>query len=316
MKHIKSLNLNDFLEPEIFECLSKSYVETVEKIEIENAIFSVYHLKINLFTYFLGSFYKKIKVIGIPLSVCEKGYKVFNQEGYRNLAEWIQKQKGFTIILNANNDFDIWFTRLETLPTMVLKVNSDNLLQYKKCLRSHYRYRLSSAEKHFSGVFCKESVSMQISENLETVYALYKNVYERSDFKLDQCTKEYFRDFNAECTIFYANEIPIGFCQYKVMGNILYFLFCGMDYKYLKAYDTYYNILLYLVKKGIELKVEYINFGQTTEITKARFGAFIEKRYLYAYHSNFIIRKLIKFLGPLFSYKSPPVDFTVFKDAP
>lgn len=271
--------------------------------------FSVYQLKINLLTYAKGQLHKKIRVVGIPLSVCEQGFCYKDDEGKRQLIDWLISQKGFTVVLNAKDTLESSkLIKVQTLPTVILRNDFNTYEDYNERLRAHYRYRIVKAKRKFEGVKVIRNASFN-----EEMYKLYEAVYEKSNYKLEKSDSLYFKTFNAQIDAFYMDEQLIGFCQYTVIEDVLYFLFCGIDYEVLERYDTYYNMLLHMIKQGIALKVDEINFGQTTEDVKQKLGGKLESRDMYIYHSNVMMRGLIKAIKSFIGYKVPQKNYHVFR---
>ena len=92
----------------------------------------------------------------------------------------------------------------------------------------------------------------------------------------------------------------------------LIFMLCGMDYSE-DTTDLYYYMLFHIIRYGIKHGCKTIDFGQTSEETKLKFGAALEERYFYAHHSNRIINFLVKHGRYLLEYRYAFPDFCVFK---
>lgn len=300
--------MREWLENPLWEQLAKVHEGEPLRYTMSHVTFSVYKLPINLLTYMKGSWIKKIRVVGVPISVAEKGYSYTSEMGRERLIEWIKSQKGLTVVLNADDDLGEPLIKVETLPTVVLANHFKSIEDYESNLRAHYRYRIKCARNRFKEVEVREHIKMD-----DQLYKLYVDVYNRSDFKLEKSSQTYFEDFESELTGFYINHEPIGFVQYKIVNHTLYFVFCGINYEALKAYDTYYNMLLYMIEIGIKEKVHAINLGQTTEAVKQKLGGKVQKKYMYIHHSNGLVHTLIHALKPIIGYKLQPQNYRVFK---
>ena len=98
------------------------------------------------------------------------------------------------------------------------------------------------------------------------------NVLGNSKYPLETLDKGFFQTIESDIHVFYKDEKPVAFISTKRVDNTLHFLLGGMDYTVLKELDLYYNMLLHIVRLGIEQKCKKINFGQTGEISKLRIG--------------------------------------------
>ena len=78
--------------------------------------------------------------------------------------------------------------------------------------------------------------------------------------------------------------------------------------------DLYYYMLLQIIKYSISNKCSIIDFGQTSEETKMKFGAMLEKRYFYARHSNKFINFLVRHGKNLLEYKYTFPKYHVIKE--
>ncbi len=174
------------------------------------------------------------------------------------------------------------------------------------------------------------------------VYSLYCQTYEKSDYKLEKLESSFFEKTDAVKLVFFRNDKAVGFVMLKQKGDELIFLFCGMDYPAEKSNrsrvkkrseekrkeseperktghdennaDLYYMMLYHIVKYGIEHHCKTIDFGQTSENTKLKFGAELEQRYFYAHHSNPLLN-LVALVGkPVLEYKYRFPDYHVFKE--
>ena len=87
-----------------------------------------------------------------------------------------------------------------------------------------------------------------------------------------------------------------------------------MDYKVNRQFNTYFNILLNVVKEGIEKRASIIDLGQTAEIPKLRLGGKLVEKTMMGYHSNRIMRKLMKAGKSLLEYSTVLHETHVFKE--
>ena len=93
----------------------------------------------------------------------------------------------------------------------------------------------------------------------------------------------------------------------------LNFFLGGVDYNNNQKYAIYHNILIDILKQGIESKAELINFGQTAEEAKCRLGGVVEDRFMFAFHKNKILNFLIDRFSSRLEYRYNVPSMQVFK---
>jgi len=266
-----------------------------------------YELKLNIFCFSRLKLNLTITIIGIPCSVSEGGYS-FNIENRHEIKAYLKNLKGAKVILNGEGDLDfLGFAKGYTLPTCVMDIHWNSFQEYLSHLRSHYRYRYKKALekiKNLSIVKVEEGFS-------EELYSLYEQVYNKSQYKLEKLSADFFQKAKATIFEFKREEQSIAFVQYTIYDKELIFLFGGLNYKLNKEYDLYQNMLLHIVNIAIENKCTSLNLGQTAEEMKCKLGAYQQSKYLYVQHSNKIINYIAAKLINVLSYKIKDFKFKV-----
>ncbi len=271
-----------------------------------------YQHRLNLFTYGRGSFNLPTTIVGIPCSVSDAGHRI-TPDTTQQMVSHLHEIKGAKLVLNAPDPFWDGFKYGRTLPSCRLGISWDQFPGYLTSLRSHYRYRITqalsrgaiiekSAVKH--GVFGRE------------LYQLYENVFNRSRYKLEKLSLDFFNRFPSEIVQFTVENQPIAFVQTVHNGKELIFLFAGMDYSSAKQYDTYLNILLYIIQKGIEEGCATISMGQTATEMKCKLGCEMEPRHMHIAHSNRIGNLILRSFSGLLDYNQQEHQYRVFKSLP
>ncbi len=274
------------------------------------AILVKYTLKINIFCYSSLRLYLPISIIGIPCSVAAPGYSLVG-ECRADVREYVRSLKGAKVILNAAEDLCcLGFTKGNTLPSCVMDIKWSSFDEYLLGLRSHYRYRFKKALKKTEGI----SAELLSGEFDQRLYNLYEQVYERSAYKLEKLSIDFFRKAKADIAVFVESGKPIAFVQYRVVDSKMLFLFGGLEYSQNQKYNLYQNMLLFLVKAAIEAGCTSLDLGQTAEEIKCKLGASLKEKQLYVHHSNRLINWLVtRFIGVL-SYSNKDIELKVFKD--
>lgn len=301
--------MNPFLKEELWPVLEKTHDGECERHVTYSTVFTTYFTKLNLLSFQKGKIQKKIRIIGLPPSISLEGYHVENNQGMDEIVDWLQEQSGHTLVINSENPLTGCFSCVPTLPSVIIENRFDDFDHYLIELRSHYRYRAVKAMKKFESVIHKQNETFD-----KALYDLYDAVYEKSEYPLAKNDMVFFEQFPGMIEQFYVGEKPIGFCQYYIAEETLYFMFCGIDYESLATYDTYLNMLLIIIQKGIEAGVKIIDLGQTTETIKQKLGGTLKPMYICHFHRNRIIRSLMKRAMPLLGYTAPMTRYHVFKN--
>ncbi len=295
-KLLKLLKLENKYQQEYF------YVENNN----DYAYIIIYKMKMNIFTFGKLNLSLNTSVIGYPCSLSEEGFITNNQNLVLDFAKTI---KGPVLVLNVKNVEDHKdFVLGETLPTCIFYNNFKNESDYLNNLRSSYRRRIKKAIDNCTNFKIKE-----IDDDSIDIYPLYLNTYNKSNYKLEKLEKGFFDKVEATKLIFMKDTKPMGFVLLKKVKEKLIFMLCGMDYS-IDTTDLYYYMLFNIVKYAIKNNCSIIDFGQTSEETKLKFGASLEKRYFYAHHSNKFINYFVKHGRSLLEYKYKFPKYHVLKE--
>ncbi len=277
--------------------------------ETHYAFFCSYMNRMDLFTFGKAQLFIKLQTIAFPCSLSCGGY-ITNDIAW--MLEYIKTIKGCKLVLNIDKAVNVKGMAFgETLPTCRLALRDEHvsLQAYMDSLRSQYRRRMKLAVKRCGDINIKK-----ISDDSISVHPMYLQTFEKSEYKLECLEKEFFDRSEGEKLVFIKDGEPQGFVLLKKNGDELVFMLCGMNYKDEGCNaDLYYYMLLNIVGYAIEHKCRYIDFGQTSEKTKLKFGAVLEKRYFYAHHSNPLINLLAMAGRRMLEYTYAFPDFRVFK---
>lgn len=285
-------------------CQQKYHFNQIEKI-----IFVTYRLKINIFAFSDRlNLNKTVTVVGIPLSVSYKGYAC-KPENLDLLSRRLNSMGKFCIVLNG--DENLTLIKGYTLSEYVMAIQWNSMPEYINALRSHYRYRVLKCLKKLELLRIEElKDNHDFSEEL---YAFYVEVYEKSQHKLEKLTIEFFKSFPSRIFGIYEKNHSLGFIQLRKQGDELVFMFCGFDHRKNLSMDLYFNLLLFIVRTGIECKCKTIRFGQTTEESKAKIGAAEQLKLLYIASNSKLVRLLGRMMVNMVSYRGYNVKHNVFK---
>lgn len=277
------------------------------------AFFVQYEKRMDIFTFGHLKLFYPVHIVGFPCSLSCPGY-VTNDETL--LFDFLKTIKGAKLVLNVERAIPReGFVLGETLPTCLLDLTDvagnpiSSMDVYLQNMRSAYRRRIRKAIGACADVVVRENVQD------DRVHALYMNTYRKSDYKLECLEKGFFQKADADQLVFYRGDNPIGFVQLKVIGAHLDFMFCGMDYRENTA-DLYYFMLYHILQFAIAHQCRTVDLGQTSEETKMKFGATLEKKYFYAHHTNPLINFAIRHGKALLEYHYKFPTYHVRKEKP
>ena len=286
--------------------------QTYYYIEDESnyAFFTVYENRMNLFTYGKAKWYMNIHTVAFPCSLSNSGFLTNNQKW---MLEYIKSIKGCKLVLNLDEKSDVKGMAFgETLPTCRLVFNKhySDINDFVDSLRAPYRRRINLALKN-----CRDIEVVKTNDGFIDVHPLYLQTFDKSDYKLECLEKEFFDKTEGEKIICLRENKPIGFVLLKENDGELVFMLCGMDYrKDTVNADLYFYMLLLIVEYAIKRNLKSIDFGQTSEKTKLKFGAVLNKKYFYAHHSNPFLNLFAMVGKHMLEYKYEFPEFHVFKE--
>ena len=296
------------------------------------AFYTLYRSKMDILTFGKTSWYMKVSTIGYPCSLSCPGYVT---DDLSFLLESITHIKGAKLVLNVIEPISYLQSKEadrgsnvnikgnvkgkkkriessmgfgETLPTCMFDCNFSTIDEYLDSLRSSYRRRLKLAVKR-----CEESGIVKTHDNQADIYQLYLNTYEKSNYKLERMEREFFERVEAEKIVYQKDGKNIGFTLLRRQGTHLDFMLCGMDYSE-KTADLYYYMLLNIIDYAIREHCKTIDFGQTSEQTKLKLGAYLEKRYFYASHTNPLLNLVARYGKDVLAYKYEFPAYKVYKN--
>lgn len=254
----------------------------------------VYSLRLDLLTYLAVKSPFTMHISGVPCSVSSSGI-IGNENLFPSLIEEIKKQEtGMLLMLNMNSTSPIAkMLSGRTLPTVLFTNNFTTYEEYLSSIRTHYRRRLTQISNAFKGV---EKNQILCKDFTGEMHAQYLEVLKRSKGKLEMLSLDFFQQLPQSfiLTAYTANTRLLGWKITCAFEKKYYFFMGGIDYQVKLKFNTYFNLLLDVLKEGIENKALVIDFGQTAEVPKMRLGCTVAEKTMLAYHSNPLLRKLLK----------------------
>lgn len=274
----------------------------------------VYTMKLDLLTYLNIPSPFRMNISGIPCSVSASGI-IGNPNYLTQMIGHIKtREKGLLLFLNlASNIEEENMISGKTLPTIILSNHFQSWENYLGTMKADYRRRVRQLTLPFSEIQ-KQQFACSRFDSL--MYNQYLEVLKRSKGKLETLSLEFFMNLpsNFNLTALYSAEKLIGWYISSTFHQKFYFFLGGVDYKVNRQFNTYFNILQNVVREGIEKGASVIDLGQTAEIPKLRLGGKLVEKKMGAYHSNRIMRSLLKAGKSLLEYSTAVPETHVFKE--
>ena len=265
-----------------------------------------YDIKLNVFTYGQLKLNLPFTVIAPPLSIDQPGF----EGDFTALARDYSRRPGVFLALNLPAPPD-GFPAAPTLPSCVFDNVFPAFDDYMSALRAPYRRRNLAALKKGAALQITQIRNADFSNDL---LQLYLNVKNRSKYPLETLTADFFRRFPGEIFAFRLGKTPAAFAALRQTATSLDFVLGGMNYALRDQLDLYYNILLFILRLGIETRAKTINFGQTAESSKLRIGCRILPKYMSAFSGNVLLNAGIKRFGGALGYSGGFTDYRCFRD--
>lgn len=263
----------------------------------------------------------RYRVIGMPVSLSNPGCLVAKcDDGSRAALPGLLKRladslKGLTIVLNT--DAPICGMRMAP-PTYVFYNRFSSFDGYLAALRSSYRRKFSAVlEKGKHMQYARLGKDGFTEEH----YKLYLSVCGRAAMVFRILPFDYFKCCSTD--IFEARDGAgrlAASVQLREIDRVLYFVYvgfgsgdgCGAQGPGMA--DLYYNLLLFIIRHGIENGCRKIVFGQTSDESKSKVGCTMEPRYMYITSSNPLIRLFFRLFPGFPSFRPHGVRYHVFKE--
>lgn len=287
---------------ETYNYCKQRYYGLSEDDELQ-ACACVYTLRLDLLTFLKIKSPLNFNMVGIPASVSDSG--IFGKtDALKMLLQYIlRSEKGFTLCLNLPPDFYLENTSsMRTLPTVRLTHDFSSWEQYMKSLRAPYRRRLKLIQHSSAGIVSRTSPCSDFDQDM---YNLYLQIMQKTTTKLETLTLDFFKYLPPEfsLTTYSKNGVFINWHIVLKDGDNYVFFYGGTDYRRNRFFNGYFNNLAGIVREGIESGFKRIEFGQTAELAKSRFGGAIIEKKILLYSNNILAGGLLKLVAFIAGYR-------------
>ena len=271
-------------------------------------IFVTYRLKLDLFTYAKNLALRlPINMLGLPVSVASPGFSFAGPDGQAAFEQCLRSWPCFLVLLNAATHLNL--PAAPTLSAYELAIPWHSFSAYLAALRSNYR---RAALQSLTVLRTLECRWLQPADFSDALYALYLDVYKRSEAKLECLSIDFFRRAPAKIAAFYIEDRPAAFLQLRKSGTRLQFVFGGFSAESAGS-ALYPGLLLFMVEQAINEDCSLLQLGQTADDAKSRTGDVERILYMHIWHPFPPLRWLLTLLLPIFSWKPGRFRHRVFR---
>ncbi len=195
-------------------------------------------------------------------------------------------------------------------PTMIMHLDPiwQNLEDYKSSLHSKYRIKVNKVLSTGKTLEYETLNYEGICEHSRTIFGLYREVAIAAGFNMVELSEDYFSEMkkqlgeNFDVVLVKHEEKLVGFYSIIMDGKCMHAHFLGYSRAQNKKFELYHNMLLSLLKEGMERKAQEINFARTALEIKSSIGAVPEELYSYIAHKSRLVNKVVphilEFLKP------------------
>ncbi len=180
-----------------------------------------------------------------------------------------------------------------------LRRNWETFDDYKSALLSKYRVRVRRARKKLGSITCRILTAAEIQELEPQIYGYYRSIADNSVFNLFLLNPNYFSELKDQLGDkfvlwgYFDDSRLVAFSSAIANGQTLEAHFLGYEADTNIDRQLYLNMLLDLVRCGIDQRFESIFFARTALEIKSSIGARPRDMFFYLRHVNGLHNKLL-----------------------
>lgn len=199
------------------------------------------------------------------------------------------------------------YSKTESFPAVALELNFTSFEGYLESLGSSARNYLNRKLKQaYSRGKIEVKVVPSVADEIDQVFKLYENTYQKGATKFEHLTKKFFlqiaQDLNPHTRFFlyYVEGRLAAFNLCFIYDDLFIDKFIGFDYEISKQFNLYFVSQAYNIKWCLNNSLCYYYSGQTNYGTKVRLGGKLITLFAYLKHRNIFFNFLLKLLIPFF----------------
>lgn len=190
------------------------------------------------------------------------------------------------------------YTEFEIQPNMVLDLPFADFDGYLNAMSTKYRTRAKRAFKKAESLQKKELTLLEIQQEADNMYALYKQVATNAGFNMVDLNEHYMlalhQALNGKFRVFgyYLNGELVCYCTTLHNNHELEAHFLGYNKAHNHDYQLYLNMLYDMIQVAFTSGCKKIVFARTALEIKSSVGAEPEQLLCYLRHQNSLINNL------------------------
>jgi hypothetical protein len=202
------------------------------------------------------------------------------------------------------------FTRIPSLPNVRLNIEYSSFDEYMSralgpAMRRNLRRKFKAAE---NAAPIEMSIVDDISSEIDEVYQLYLQVYDRSTMHFERLTKQYFcalgRRMSDKVRFFIWRQDGkiVGFISCILQGDTIHSEYLGLDYEVALDLHLYHYTFRDLINWGIASGYKWIHSTSLNYDPKLHLRYQLDPIDLYVRHTsaiyNFALRRILPWIEP------------------
>ena len=207
--------------------------------------------------------------------------------------------------------FELGFSRLLLLNNMVLNtLNWSNTEEYLRGLTKKRRYDVRREILKLESNFITRYDKPDSERTLRSYYQLYERVHEKSrDLNVFKLPYSYFQAMNEDPNYDFiqlylrgenatdgtaTDPVLVGVMFSHRKGDTYHALIVGLDYEYVRHYNTYKQILYQTLKRAKQLACKQLDLAFTAESQKRKLGAQAQEVFTYVQAKEHFTHRLLE----------------------
>ena len=207
--------------------------------------------------------------------------------------------------------FELGFSRLQLLNNMVLNtLNWSNTEEYLRGLTKKRRYDVRREILKLESNFITRYDKPDSERTLRSYYQLYERVHEKSrDLNVIKLPYSYFQAMNEDPNYDFiqlylrgenatdgtaTDPVLVGVMFSHRKGDTYHALIVGLDYEYVRHYNTYKQILYQTLKRAKQLACKQLDLAFTAESQKRKLGAQAQEVVTYVQAKEHFTHRLLE----------------------
>lgn len=206
------------------------------------------------------------------------------------------------------------YVRVPSLPACSLPCRWASFEEYTASLRAGYRRQLRADLCAGKAAGLRARVLADFRAECDVVYGMYAEVMQRARHRLEHLTPAFLANLNrnlpgeARLILVERGAQPLGAAVVLERPGTLTFLLVGLDYDANRPAHVYFNLMIEIIREAVRRGVQTLELGQTSYLTKTRWGGELSPLWVYVRHRNRVADRLLRSTaGLLFPVVRAPV---------